>query len=123
MKLRNKKTGEIIIPTYYTFSAYGDGIRYGHHIYYSLAELNEDWEDYDPKEPLIKDEKIRKLVRAWAEYNSIEKVLYLEMPERVLCRLEDTDDSDYEIDFVGHIPTLEDGEDYTIAELCGEGKE
>jgi hypothetical protein len=51
MKLRNKKTGEIIIPTDYTFSTYDDGIRYGHHIYYSLAELNDEWEDYEePKD-------------------------------------------------------------------------
>lgn len=45
MKLRNKKTGEIIIPTDYTFATYDDGIRYGHHIYNSLAELNDNWED------------------------------------------------------------------------------
>lgn len=51
MKLRNKKTGEIIIPTDYTLATYDDGIKYGRHIYYSLAELNEDWEDYEePKE-------------------------------------------------------------------------
>ena len=37
----------------------------------SLAELNEEWEDYKPKEPLIKDEKVRKAVRAWAEANDI----------------------------------------------------
>ena len=78
---------------------------------------------YKHKEPLIKDEKIRKAVRAWAEANSVKKVLYLKMPERILCKLEDTDDCDYEIDFVCHIPTLEDGEDYTIEELCGEEEE
>lgn len=79
------------------------------------------WKKYDnPKEPLIEDEKKRKAIQMWAEANSVKKVLYLEMPERILCRLEDTDDSDYEIDFVGHIPTLEDGEDYSIEELCGE---
>lgn len=50
MKLRNKKTGEIIIPSDYTFTTYDDGIRYGRHTYYSLAELNEDWEDV-PEEP------------------------------------------------------------------------
>lgn len=47
MKLRNKKTGEIIIPTDYTFATYDDGIKYGHHTYYSLAELNDEWEDVE----------------------------------------------------------------------------
>lgn len=51
MKLRNKKSGEIM------------NFRW----YHSLAEINEDWEVYKPKEPLIKDEKVRKAVRAWAE--------------------------------------------------------
>lgn len=51
MKLRNKKTGEIITPNDFTFATYDDGIKYGHHIYNSLAELNEEWEDYEePKE-------------------------------------------------------------------------
>ena len=50
MKLRNKKTGEIIIPTDYTFATYDDGIRYGRHTYYSLAELNEEWEDAPEEE-------------------------------------------------------------------------
>lgn len=52
MKLRNKKTGEI--GNFALVRAIGD-INYT-----SLAELNEEWEDYEPKEPLIKDEKIRK---------------------------------------------------------------
>lgn len=64
MKLRNKKTGEII--------AYGDisvGTRgtQGHHpfeAYSSLSKLNEDWEDYEPVEPIF-DEKIRRGIRAW----------------------------------------------------------
>lgn len=51
MKLKNKKTGEIIIPSDYTFATYDDGIRYGRHTYYSLAELNEMFEDYEePKD-------------------------------------------------------------------------
>ena len=74
----------------------------------------------EPKEPLIKDEKIRKAVRAWAEVNSIEKALYAERPDRSLCLLTDMGEDDYNIDFVGWIPTLKDGEDYTIAELCGD---
>lgn len=82
--------------------------------YNSLAELNEEWEDYEPKEPLIKDEKIRKAVRAWAELSGVDK-----------CHFEHNDGS-----FAGKwygisLPTSKYGEDiesgfYTIAELCGE---
>lgn len=63
MKLRNKKTGEIVILE-------GE-LLFDNKIvllkqYNSLSELNEEWEDY-PKEPLIKDEKIRKVIKEWAE--------------------------------------------------------
>ena len=75
MKLRNKKTGEIIIPTDYTFATYDDGIKYGHHIYYSLAELNEEWEDYEPAEPLIKDAECREIMRLWADRCGVKTVL------------------------------------------------
>lgn len=76
-----------------------------------------------PKEPLIKDEKIRKAVRAWAEVNSIKEAMYAERPDRSLCLLVDMGDDDYNIDFVGWIPTLKDGKSYTIPELCGENDE
>lgn len=76
--------------------------------------------DSEPTEPLIKDEKIRKAVRAWAEVNSIKGAVYAERPDRSLCLLTDMGEGDYNIDFVGWIPTLTDGETYTIAELCGE---
>ena len=119
MKLRNKKTGEIIVPSDYTFASYDDGIRYKHHIYYSLAELNEEWEDYKPKEPLIKDEKVRNVVRAWAEVCGLSYVTYKQASNEF-----------YDPDTRGAfairfrlIPVevyLEDGECYTITELCGE---
>ena len=55
MKLRNKKTGEIL--KYISFKHGGSQIcMYGfdtakHYFYNSLAELNEEWEDYEePKE-------------------------------------------------------------------------
>lgn len=127
MKLRNKTTGEIIETCKIIQNAFGEIImltlsedeRYPYE-YHSLAELNEEWEDYKPAEPLIKDEKIRKAVRAWAEVNSIKIVLYAERTDRSLCCLTDMGEDDYDIQFVGWIPTLKDGEEYTIAELCGE---
>lgn len=55
MKLRNKKTGEIV--EYINFKAGGKQILFyvfdtaKHYCYNSLAELNEEWEDYEePKE-------------------------------------------------------------------------
>ena len=74
MKLRNKKTGEIVEREEFILIKHieGDG-GWQDGSYHSLAELNEEWEDYKPTEPLIKDEKIRKVVRDWAKFNEIEK--------------------------------------------------
>ena len=62
MKLRNKKTGDIavgyVMVGIQNNEKYPNPIEY--HTYGSIAELNEEWEDYKPVEPLIEDEKIRK---------------------------------------------------------------
>ena len=126
MKLRNKKTGEVIETCKIIQNAFGEIImltldedeRYPYE-FHSLAELNEDWEDYKPQEPLIKDEKIRKAVRAWAEANSITQVSYDAGWNAFRC-------TDFVIafdhDFDRH-DGLEDMKSYTIAELCGEEEE
>ena len=127
MKLRNKKTGDIwdfdggfaMKASYET--AERAGAMSGVLTCYadSLAELNEEWEDYEPAEPLIKDEKIRKAVRAWAEAESIppEGTMNYNAYEHSLgwyhC----------EIMFSKHIKSLRDETEYTIAELCGEEEE
>ena len=59
MKLRNKETGEIW--------DIGKILTNDYPSYDTLESINEDFEDYEPKVPLIKDEKVRKAVRAWAE--------------------------------------------------------
>lgn len=58
MKLRNKKTGEVTdnIFVYNGFICV-DVWKAGSGTYATLAELNEEWEDYNPKTPLIKDEE------------------------------------------------------------------
>lgn len=121
MKLRNKKTGRVVNFRHIAFDEPKDDRE--NYRYSSLAEFNEEWEDYKPKEPLIKDEKRRKAVRAWAEANSIKKVIYAERTDRSLCNITDMGDYDFSIEFVGWISTLKDSEVYTIAELCGEEKE
>lgn len=111
MILRNRKTGELWELVY----RYKD-------------ELHREWEGYEPKEPLIKDEKVRKAVRAW--YDAIDYHI-----DNLLCiktsgntRLEISDGSPkliYISLFVdkGTLANIKDRTYYTIAELCGEGEE
>ena len=125
MKLRNKKTGEIVDLSEGIVKdmCYGKFIQIKPeaisnkegYLYGSLAELNEEWEDYKPAEPLIKDEKIRKAVRAWAEalkikaceYNAYLKAFCF--GKSMVC-------------FKGeyYFSELTDKKYYDIAELCGE---
>lgn len=114
MKLRNKKTGGLanILGEQDFFRVYTDA---GWADYGSLAELNEDWEDYKPAEPLIKDEKIRNLVRAWGDGNDAINVQFdafwrgFRHNNSTITVWED-------------LP-LEDNKIYSIAELCGEEEE
>ena len=46
MKLQNKKTGEIRDTDKWVLSG-GNSILFGDTVYNSLAELCEEWEDYD----------------------------------------------------------------------------
>ena len=125
MKLRNKKTGAIYSIEDIDLGNNADGIWLGMTKYNSLAELNEEWEDYTPAEPLIKDEKIRQIIKEWAKVNKIAEVLvvpikdaegaylYWEL-ENIAWRQTIT------ICFRGKLPdTLEDLGTYTIEELCG----
>ena len=115
MKLINKKTGEvvngsIILKTDYHSHPWNCD---------SIAEIVEHWEDY--KEPLIKDEKIRKVVRAWAEANNFfdEKIEAHSLTAGTRFSIEN-----YDIEFLGYfIYDLEANKTYTIAELCGEEEE
>lgn len=79
---------------------------------------------YNPAEPLIKDEKIRKAVRAWAEADGINKLLVIKMAGR----LEISDGSPHLIYISFHanketMDSLNDRTYYTIDELCGEEEE
>ena len=82
--------------------------------YSSIEELCADFEDYKPTEPLIKDEKIRKAVRAWAEAES-EDCYYGENATTLY------NGSGDHIEFWSRpFKDLKPYEHYTIAELCGE---
>ena len=147
MKLRNKKTGEIyeivFCPLKEEWKETDENrllvIRdcnkpWKKNIYKTLAELNEDWEDAPDINvgtlPLIKDEKSRKSVRAWAEANDYEEDDNYEFNDFQTgyksWSLEHKSNGDYnEIHFNGGInfEKVRHQSLYTIAELCGEEKE
>lgn len=78
-----------------------------------------------PKEPLIKDEKIRKAVRAWAEANDIDSCFYgdkkvkFNSSEHRFTWI----DTSIEFDEIIGLENLKNRKGYTIAELCGEEEE
>ena len=127
MKLRNKKTDAIVELVRMDITDDGliklvyagrSGIEYGL-FYRSLSELNDEWRDYTPRKPLIKDEKIRKAVRAWAEAVGTECVEITHSRShfiRFMSYLEDED----ELCMSREIGQIFDEKLYTIAELCGE---
>lgn len=123
MKLRNKKTGE----AGYLELEKGDDERYiGLRVYKndfmykrynSLAELNAEWEDYEPPMLKIKSEKICKIVRDWYEYHDTNLPIYREDA----CTL--SIDHTARIEFWDRVfADLNEYKPYTIEELCGDEK-
>ena len=82
-----------------------------------------DWfEEIKPAEPLIKDEKIRKAVRAWAKANEISQAQF----DRYTSRFSGRDAGNNFLSMIsldGFVFNCEDGKYYTIDELCGEEEE
>ena len=124
MRLRNKKTGEVFesfkrgpIDLYFYPNEHKVGDDIERKTYQSLSELNDEWEDYEPKDPLIKDEEVRKAVRAWAEANGIGGCI---CKEEIHCITFETERGMF-ISFENADPIPPEG-NYTIAELCGEGE-
>lgn len=113
MELRNKKTKKLGKMTGVIRVYTGKGWR----DYYSLAKLNEEWEDYKPKEPLIKDENIRKIIREWAGENDSTRAVYYS-PKNALA-----DSYGNSISFNLIFRELNHGAEYTIDELCGRKNE
>ena len=127
MKLRNKKTGEVkdfkIIADYDDITS---GWRLettdGKVLYYDhIDEINQEWEDYKPKEPLIKDEKIRKAVRAWAEVVNAKTVAVVYSYESKTL-ITSKNGAIFQLPNYIEIEGADDfaANDFTIAELCGE---
>ena len=123
MKLRNKKTGEVVVEINkigLVWNKYGMPAEIGQ--YDSIAELNEEWEDYTQKEPLIKDEKIRRCVRLWTEINGFkDKLLYAEFDD--CCSFYEEETQNELLFYDLKLPELKDRERYEVTELCGEEEE
>lgn len=130
MKLQNRKTGEILEDVKYIDTSlttieilYLDNgvLRIkSEKDYHSFLQ---NWKDYEqPKEPLIKDKKICKAVRAWAEANEVLEVFIDRIGDGTYIELYDEDDGRRRISAL-RPAGLKIGEAYTIDELCGEEEE
>lgn len=129
MKLRNKKTGEVVeaierglIDLYFYSNEHEAGYDFDRNTYNSLSELNDEWEDYEPAKPLIKDEKIRKAVRAWADANEIIKAfVVMDKNMNWIVYGDDIDRNRFMIEFFDRVVSENDEtKNYTIDELCGD---
>ena len=123
MKLKNKNTGEIVelkliqVNDKYLEDHEVDLLN-GEKL--TLKSLADSFDDV--KEPLIKDEKISKAVRAWAEANGVGVVLYKEDNYRFYA--DDTEvGSMIEFEDMPEYIGLRHEHRYTIDELCGEEEE
>lgn len=124
MKMRNKKTGKIqtcdmVVITDEQMD--GEIARLNRHtfIFRSVEQFNDEYEAYTPKEPLIKDEKIRKAVRAWAEAQGLTEVYCASNGYEIYGGVDD-----WVMQFEGEpFPFADKNRLYTIAELCGEEEE
>ena len=130
MKLRNKRTGDIWeFDGGFSMKASQEtaekaGTRNGSLICFanSLAELNEEWEDYEPEEPLIEKRSHRGVLKAAARMSGTDiahvtkcdfaEVVIFEFKGKELCTVELMDKG----------INIHDGW-YTIAVLCGEEEE
>lgn len=137
-KLRNKKTGKvfdailrekstgvgkysiIVCNTRALRGALTESAFLGE--YDSLAKLCEEWEDYTPTEPLIKEEKARNVFREWAGFFGAERFRVEHLCKHGRTIITSTDlTSEPVIELPGYIG--EDSEIYTKVELVGEEQE
>lgn len=126
MKLRNKKTGEIVelkliqVNDKYLVDHEVDFLN-GEELTLKLRANSFD----DVKEPLIKDEKIRKAVRAWAEADDLDN-FRVKNEHFNECKIIGYTAGINKASFIGFQTTIAHADNkklYTIAELCGEEEE
>lgn len=136
MKLRNKKTGEVVDVE---SLGHAESLKekYGYQVtlswateyenlsqcrtYKTLAELNEEWEDYKPEEPKLNGE-VREIVRHWARLYGYDwvRVGFAERATQTIFWVESPDTREH-IEFLGaYVADDFEAGDYSIEELCGE---
>lgn len=96
---------------------------YNHTTLQKFPNILEDWFEELP-EPLIKDEKIRKAVRAWAEANNLSSANIYKTclgAHYWYIRMFDDSERGIDIEIWGKLPReLVDCKCYTLEELCGD---
>lgn len=112
--LRNKKTGELIESEYMMLVQITSTKGERNLLFDNLTHFNNEWEDYETTKPLIKDEKIRKAVKAWAD---VKGTYYVKKESDYSlsgfeCNISFTDKA---------FSDLKESKEYTITQLCGEG--
>lgn len=86
--------------------------------YATLAELNKEWEDYKLVEPLIKDPKIRKAVKAMADITGVSMLYYEYYEWSKTVQLSDMNGQT--LIFKSKRLSVKALESYTIRELIGD---
>ena len=99
------------------------------HMYIPVGQVDDDYFTYreeDAKQPLIKDEKVRKAVRAWAEANNRDTFLVKNEHFNCCIIIGYTDGGNASCDKIEFGTTIAGANKdyhYTIDELCGEEEE
>lgn len=117
MKLRNKKTGKI---GHSNLKVTTDVDVF---IYNSLDLLCDEWEDYKPVEPIIKDKKNRELVRDWSKLYDYEPIRTYKRGRYISLYKDGVKGYSTSVGIDLPCDALQEVEDdryYTITELCGE---
>lgn len=120
MKLRGKKTGEIIeLKLVQVHDKYlvDREVNFLNGEKLTLKLLVDNFDDVE-EEPLIKDEKVRKAVRAWADANKIDRC---KCNDEIHCITFETERGMF-ISF-DNADTIPPEGNYTIVELCGDVEE
>lgn len=128
MKLRNKKTGKIIEGKCFTdiISKLLDNADFFGSKYLNLNLLNEYWEEYEEKEPLIEHDDARKAFFNWASTNQVHRVKcdVIQRNGVPIARFTSTEYiSEPSIEFKLLDANVKDGCEYAIEELCGKDEE
>ena len=120
MKLRNKKTGEIKdLAIELSGYSYEEGWHHEPKVT-SIEELNNNWEDYKPQEPLIKAKEIREEIKLFAYRNEINCFRYQARNGALYNEADNGAVISLEVSDIEEVEHLVDGCLYTLEELCGE---